>query len=204
MEKQAEHRVLTAAQERRVRRSVSLNLQGALIERGLWTDVRQQLAATHPDVLQEIEATDSQEWLRIGAHLRLLDAVADVLGLEGIKQLGRERIRGIKTGSFFPEIVGSWTRSFQNGGELVQVFPHLWKASGDNNGELVLRELGTNHALFRFENNAREVCESAPWRATAEGMALGLLDRANLRGASRATLVENGNAVDFEITWITK
>ncbi|MBK8168732.1 MAG: hypothetical protein IPK60_00125 [Sandaracinaceae bacterium] len=193
--------VHVATSQTQVRRSVVRSLQGALIQRGLWSELRARLASTNSALLRELDRTETQEWWSAESHLALLDGAAELVGLDGMHALGRERIRGIEAGALFPAIIGSWTRSFPNGADVVQVFPHLWRASSLNGGQLALKELGENHAIFHFEGCTRAICTSAPWLATIKGMALGLLDRVGLTGESRATVTQDGNSVEFYIAW---
>lgn len=191
----------SASRETLMRRETSRSLQVALIERGLWADVRARLARVDPDAMREIERADGSEWMSVLVHLALLDVVASCIGLDAVRDLACERVRGMQLASFYPTIVGSWTRTFREGAQIVQLFPHLWKATSRNAGELVVRELSDQHAIFRFGNCDRALCLSAPWRATLEGFGLGLLARVELKGIATTTLIDGGDAVDFELSW---
>lgn len=182
-------------------RLVTLSLQRALIERGLWKQVSERLRATSPSALHAIEDANAGEWFTVKTHLELLDAVRASIGLDAIAELGRARIRGMQTGEMFPSIVGSWTRTFKEGADVVKVLPFLWRAATLNNGELVLKEITASHASFRLEGCARDMCLSEPWRVAIEGMGLGVLDRVALTGTFVATVVDEGAAVVCDVSW---
>lgn len=139
--------------------------------------------------------------MTVGSHIALLDVACDICGAQGIRDLGRDRIRGLATGAFFPSIVGSWTRTFRTGADIVQIFPHLWRASSQNTGELIRNELTDGRAVFSFENLPPAVAACLGWRCTIEGMAVGLLERVQLTCEAHATLQPNGTTVAFVIEW---
>lgn len=201
MEQRTHSDLRADAAEPRVRRAVARSVQGALIERGVWSDVRKRMLEIAPDALRELDASEPSEWMTVAGHIALIDAACDVCGVEGMRALGRDRILGLATGAFFPSIVGSWTRTFQTARDIVQIFPHLWRASGQNTGELVTQEIGETRAVFRFEHLHPSVAGCLGWRSTIEGMATGLFERVKLECEAQATPMPDGTAVEFTVSW---
>lgn len=195
-----------AAHAPRVLAAVALGLKGALMESGVWEQVRVRMEREAPTLLKLFDTTDANGWVLLEAHVKVVDVATELIGVDAMRDLGRARILGMQLGALFPNMVRSWTRTFaEDPKQVVQVGPHLWRAGTDNCGTLSLISYVGHDAVFRFEHAPLMMRSSAGWRAMLEGVALGVLSLAGLDAEVHLLPPEPGtDFADATVHWEKK
>lgn len=178
-----------------------MGLKAALMASGVWEDVRARVEQDAPDDLADFNIADVSGWVPLSSHVRVVNAATDVLGIDGMRALGRARILSVTMGGVFPNMVRSWLRAFVEPHQLVQIGPHIWRASTEDCGTLSLISLEGTSARFRFDHIPLLMRESGGWRAMMEGIALGVLELAGIKATIELTPPREQD--DFADAWVS-
>lgn len=178
-----------------------MGLKAALMASGVWETVRARVEETAPEDLDEFNVTDVSGWVPLSSHVRVVNTATGVLGIDGMRALGRARILSVTMGGVFPNMVRSWLRAFVEPHQLVQIGPHIWRASTEDCGTLSMVSLEGTTARFRFDRIPQMMRESAGWRAMMEGIALGVLELAGMKATVELTPPRDED--DFAAAWVS-
>jgi hypothetical protein len=184
----------------RVVASFPLGLRATLLDRGDWTAVRDTLERRDLDAALRLEGLGGADWLPLPAHLALLEAIAAVLGLDGIRELGFVRTQQNTMGGLFPTLLRSWVRSFRNEpASLLRIGPHIWQTAFREAGEVVIDDVRPAHGSLRIVR-CPQLATSVAWQQITEGVSAGILHLAGLR--ERVTFRSDGvSTTSAELEW---
>ncbi|MBO6934091.1 MAG: hypothetical protein JJ863_03930 [Deltaproteobacteria bacterium] len=150
----------------------------ALEESDLYGPAWRALRRKRPDLASELEGAARQEWISAEAYAALVDETLAISGgTDRLRALGRAWVKKeLASGGRYATMRRSWLRTFGDGpGEVIQLAPHLWRASMRKNGRVVKGDAGRGFVRMVLEE-APAVRRSAAWQALLEGSLQGLLE----------------------------
>jgi hypothetical protein len=201
----AERREVNAGDEPSISGRIVTELRALMIAQGVWPKVRDTLAARNATALRWLDDAAREPWVDLDIHLALVDAAGEALGLQQVRELGRERMIQSSRAGIFAAIVRGWLRSFQGDpAQVLKVMPHLWRAGVRRGGSLRVLSSGEGRLDARLSPGpaATQLGKSAAWRALLEGFCVGLIDLCGATGeAAFEVSSETPGAVDLKLRW---
>jgi hypothetical protein len=158
-------------------------MRRTMTELASWEEIRDSFVRRRPQDAEWLEESTWHTWVDLERHVGLLDASAEVMGLEGVHEVGRLRVTSEVEGGVMGAIVRSWLRTFAGRpAYLLRVAPYLWRAGVRDGGEMVVEEAEDALLRFRFVHAPPALRTSAAWRALLTGFAHGLFELAQVEG----------------------
>lgn len=179
------------------------SIRSILAGQGSWAEVKRTFALAHPGDADWLDEPTWSLWVDLDRHVGMLDAAGEVLGLEGVREVGRRRVtEELRTG-IFASIVRSWVRSFaEHPSYLLRVAPYLWRAGFRDCGEMVLVDHQDHMLRYHVAGAPEQILESEAWGALIEGFAQGLFELAQVRGTIRMARAEGRtDLLELEGAW---
>lgn len=191
----------TALTGPRVIASVPIGMRATLLERGQWGAVRAALEHRDLDAAVLIEGVRRSEWLQLSAHIALVEAAAEVLGLDGIRALGVLRTQESTMGGLFPNLLRSWVRSFRTDpASLLRIGPQIWQAAFRDAGEFVIDDVRPFGASVRIAD-CEAMATSRAWQHVIEGSGTGIMQLAGLAVYDVKLVSDGARTTRFEVRW---
>ena len=185
----------------RVIASVPIGMRATLLERGQWGAVRAALEHRDLDAAVLIEGVRRSEWLQLSAHIALVEAAAEVLGLDGIRALGVLRTQESTMGGLFPNLLRSWVRSFRTDpASLLRIGPQIWQAAFRDAGEFVIDDVRPLGASVRIAD-CEAMATSLAWQHVIEGSGTGIMQLAGLAVYDVKLVSDGARTTRFEVRW---
>ena len=190
----------TAVTGPRVAASMPLGFRATLLERGLWAEVHAALEARDLEASMRLEELRRTEWLPLSAHVSLIEAAAQVVGLPGVRSLGTLRTQESTMGGLFPNLLRSWVRSFRDDpGSLARIGPQIWQMAFREAGEFLIDDARPTGVTLRIVG-WDALAPSAAWRHVRAGASGGI----QLLTGRRATATCTGDGLSTtvgELAW---
>lgn len=157
--------------------------RASLLVSDRWAEVRAAFSAARPDDETWVDTASGEDWVPWDGYVALLEAVARVIGVEGLRSLVRRRIIDPEGSNFFAPMLRSWARSFGESPEhMLRGAVQAWRTAQRNVGTIVLHSVGAGEVHLALEGPRVGVYgRSAAMAASLEGLALGFLDSAHPR-----------------------
>jgi hypothetical protein len=154
-----------------------------LVDRGCWDEVLAAFIRRRPEDAAWIGGSTWSLWVDLDRHVAMVEAAAEVIGIEGVSDLGRNRVAAELHSGLFATIVRSWLRTFAGQpGHLLRVAPYLWRAGFRGCGKVTVEEAQESLLRYRVVGAPKALRESEAWRALLSGFAHGLFDLAQVQG----------------------
>ncbi len=181
--------------------SLYASFRHLMSERGIWTDVRSAVLRRDPTAIEWIDVAAANDWIPIERHILVMEGLADVLGDEGLRDLGERRFEmAIEAGVLAP-IFRAWMRSFAPIEEVLRVVPHAWSAVTRNLGRVTILERGERRMVLRTQEVPRALYEAHGWGRFLEGYGRGLVRTGGREGECVLTQASDALAIDATFTW---
>lgn len=162
----------------RVSGGVICAYRASLVADGLLDAVRTIFSARSKLPLSWLDDLTLFDWCELEHYRTLLVSYADVVGLDGLREVTRRRMADAEHSNVYAPVLRSWVRSFGNSVELLLrcVVP-LWRSAFRHTRppEVLLMEPGEVH-LVMTGPMARALYGSAAMAAGFEGILFGILD----------------------------
>jgi len=185
----------------RVLASMPIGLRATLLERGHWGAVRAVLEHRDLDAAVLLEGVRRSEWLGLSAHIALVEAAAEVLGLDGLRALGALRTQESTMGGLFPNLLRSWVRSFRSDpASLLRIGPQIWQAAFRDAGEFVIDEVRPFGASVRIID-CEAMATSIAWQHIIEGSGAGIMQLAGLALYDLKFVSDGARTTRGELRW---
>lgn len=182
--------------------SLDSGLRRQLIESGTWDAVRAAATADDPIAVEWIDTPIVGEWVPIERHLRIMRALAEVVGDEGTREVGGERLRGTLHGGVLAPILRGWLRSYAGAPvQLLRVAPHAWSAVMRNAGRMHLVSSGEREVRFRVSDAPEAVVRCAAWHRFLEGYVRAFLEQGSYVGRTELVPAPDHDAIDMHVSW---
>lgn len=163
--------------------SVVSGVRRLLIEDGRWIDVRERMIARDPRASEWIDGTIVGPWIALERHLAIMSALQDVVGDDGLRAIGKNRLRDSVSAGVLAPIFRSWARSYAAApAQLIRVTPHVWSAATRNLGSLRVDSVGEREMTLRVVPTPEPVRRNDAWQRFLEGYGLGVLELGSLEG----------------------
>lgn len=154
-----------------------------LAEEGSWPAIREAFAQRYPHDSGWLDERMWSTWIDLDRHVALLDAAAEVMGLDGVRHIGRRRLTEELRAGLFARIVRSWLRSFaEHPSYLLRVAPYLWRAGFRDCGDMLLQKADARSLDYCLQGAPPHLLQSDAWRALLEGFAQGMFELARVEG----------------------
>ncbi|HEY8431375.1 MAG TPA: hypothetical protein VIL20_23505 [Sandaracinaceae bacterium] len=195
---------MTDAKRRTPRIAASLvnGLRRSLIEDGTWERVEHEVLRRAPMLSEWLAEAEQCEWVSLEGHLRLLQALLDVLGEEAIAARGAARLReDLDVGPLAP-ILRAWMRGFaKDPAELMRVAPHVYQAITRDAGRMVLVGSDARSIRFAVREPPRLLCELRGWHVLMEGFGTELLRTSGRQGSVSVRPAPDGESLLISAVW---
>jgi hypothetical protein len=183
VQQQQLHPVPVAARRPAIAGPIFSAMRRTLTELASWEEIRASFVHRRPQDAEWLEESTWHTWVDLERHVGLLNAAAEVVGLEGVHQVGRLRVTSELESGVMGAIVRSWLRTFAGRpASLLRVAPYLWRAGVRDGGEMAVEEAGDALLRFRFVHAPTALRTSSAWRALLAGFADGLFELAQVKG----------------------
>ncbi|MFW5925842.1 MAG: hypothetical protein ACOCV4_06725 [Myxococcota bacterium] len=159
------------------------SIRSMLAEEGSWPAIREAFAQRYPHDSGWLDERMWSTWIDLDRHVALLDAAAEVMGLDGVRHIGRRRLTEELRAGLFARIVRSWLRSFaEHPSYLLRVAPYLWRAGFRDCGDMLLQKADARSLDYCLQGAPPHLLQSDAWRALLEGFAQGMFELARVEG----------------------
>lgn len=164
--------------------SVASGLRRQLIEGGTWDRVRKAAIARDPLALEWIDTPLAERWIPIERHLQIMTALADVVGEDGTREVGCERLRQALSAGVLAPLLRGWLRSYSSAPvHLLRVAPHAWSAVLHGAGRIELASSDANELRFHIVGVPESVSLCRAWHRFIEGWGQGILEAGGHEGS---------------------
>lgn len=183
--------------------AVVTGIRTQLAQQGYWAEVVADLEERLPAAAEEVVAVSRWRTVDVATHIALLDSAAAVLGEEGMREFGRQRLSSEVSHGLFATLARSWLRTFRaRPQELFRMAPYMWRVATRNCGVMHVADVHEDHLRGRLRDAPPRLVHSKAWGWMIEGMGEGLLGLAELFGTVRGEVVagETG-AYDLVARW---
>jgi hypothetical protein len=184
--------------------AVVVPLREALVERGLWRDVLGRAREDHALAdASALEQAVHSSWVPLDTYASMVDAVGDILGEDGVRDLGEGGLDGELEDGFYSTMLRSWVQSLSaEPEEVVRAGPHLWRAALRNAGTMQLAASGNGFTRLRIQMPPPQLLASRAWQVLLEGIGRALLDHLGLHGDVHcAPASGESRALDYLLMW---
>ncbi len=165
-----------------------------LIAQGRWESLEEAVIAERADLADWLADAESAPWLPLEPLFAVMAGLQRALAPEGMRELGRERLRAdLETGALAP-MLRAWIREFASDPTaLMRVSPHLWQAITQHAGAMRLVAADPTRVEFRIAGAPGGLLEASGWHRLFEGFGGELMRRSGRQGSvSVSALVDSG------------
>lgn len=179
-------------------------VRGMLAQREGWNDVREAFVRRRPQDAGWIDKPSWSMWVALDRHVDLVEAAVEVMGIEGIHEVGRERLAEDLRDGPLANIVRSWLRTFADSpSRLLRVAPYLWRAGFRDCGDMVVDDVQEQALRFKLMHAPERLRASEAWRTLLAGFGQGLLELAQVEGGKVrfVTMDDSSEDVGIVLSW---
>jgi hypothetical protein len=155
-------------------------------QRGQWPAVLEAYCQRRPEDGDWLEHPPWCAWVDLDRHVGLVDAAAEVMGLDAVRALGQERLADELHSGLLATVVRSWLRTFAGTpNQLLRVAPYLWRAGFRGCGDMILEDTQDTVLRFRVAQAPPQLRASMAWQTLLIGFGEGFLSLAQVQGEIR-------------------